>query len=232
MVAETVSLGVLSLPKAVAGLGLVPAIIILVGLGIMATYTGYVIGQFKWKYPHITNMADAGEVLMGKFGREFLGTAQMLFLVFIMASHILTFTVAMNTITDHGTCSIVFGIVGMIVSFICSLPRTLEKMSWLSFVCELGILLWLASLLANRSFPAFISILSAVMITMIAVGVQDNGGPVEATVKTNLFHGFTAVTNIVFAFGKCLSSRIRSLANLCSWTCRIFWSHGRAERPP
>ena len=86
---------------------------------------------------------------MGKFGREFLGTAQMLFLVFIMASHILTFTVAMNTITDHGTCSIVFGIVGMIVSFICSLPRTLEKMSWLSFVCELGILLWLAFLLAN-----------------------------------------------------------------------------------
>jgi len=136
MVAETVSLGVLSLPQAVAGLGLVPAIIILVGLGIMATYTGYVIGQFKWKYPHISNMADAGEVLMGRFGRELLGIGQMLFLVFIMASHILTFTVAMNTITNNGTCSIVFGIVGMIISFICSLPRTLEKMSWLSLVCE------------------------------------------------------------------------------------------------
>ncbi|BCR90719.1 neutral amino acid permease [Aspergillus chevalieri] len=181
MVAETVSLGVLSLPQAVAGLGLVPAIIILVGLGIMATYTGYVIGQFKWKYPHISNMADAGEVLMGRFGRELLGIGQMLFLVFIMASHILTFTVAMNTITNNGTCSIVFGIVGTIISFICSLPRTLEKMSWLSLV-------------------SFISILSAVMITMIAVGVQDDGAAVEATVKTNLFHGFTAVTNIVFAF--------------------------------
>lgn len=40
------------------------------------------------------------------------------------------------------------------------------------------------------------------MITMIAVGVQDDGAAVEATVKTNLFHGFTAVTNIVFAFCK------------------------------
>lgn len=150
MVAETVSLGVLSLPQAVAGLGLAPAIIILVGLGILATYTGYVIGQFKLKYPHISNMADAGEVLMGSFGRELLGTAQVLFLVFIMASHILTFTVAMNTITSHGTCSIVFGVVGTIISFICSLPRTLQKMSWLSLVCKLryprmGVLLLILS---------------------------------------------------------------------------------------
>lgn len=181
MVAETVSLGVLSLPAAVAGLGLVPAIIILVGLGMLATYTGYVIGQFKWRYPHISNMADAGEVLGGKFGRELLGIGQMLFLVFIMASHLLTFIIAMNKITNHGTCSIVFGVVGMIVSFILSLPRTLAKMSWLSLV-------------------SFISILSAVFIAMVGVGVLHPGDRVEAVVDTNLYHGFTAVTNIVFAF--------------------------------
>lgn len=40
------------------------------------------------------------------------------------------------------------------------------------------------------------------MITMIAVGVQGNGGNVEAIVKNDLAHGFTAVTNIVFAYGK------------------------------
>jgi hypothetical protein len=153
MVAETVSLGVLSLPAAVAGLGLVPyvstrlpccntllilnrAVIILIALGIFATYTGYVIGQFKMRYPQVTNMADAGEVIAGKWGREILGVAQMLFFVFVMASHLLTFTVAMNTLTNHGTCSIVFGIVGMVVSFILCLPRTLEKMSWLSLVCK------------------------------------------------------------------------------------------------
>lgn len=136
MVAETISLGILSLPAAIAGLGLVPGLIVLIGLGILATYTGWIIGQFKLRHPHISSMADAGEVLMGSFGRELLGTAQLLFLIFIMASHILTFTVAFNTITDHATCSIVFGVVGMILSIILSLPRTLAKVSWLSLICE------------------------------------------------------------------------------------------------
>ncbi|KAJ5085522.1 Amino acid transporter transmembrane [Penicillium argentinense] len=181
MVAETVSLGVLSLPAAIAGLGLVPALLILVGLGLLATYTGYIIGQMKWRYPHITTMADAGEVLGGKIGREFLGACQILFLIFIMSSHLLTFTVAMNTITNHGTCSIVFGIVGTVISFICSLPRTLVKMSWLSFV-------------------SFGSIITAVMICMIAVGIEKPGSGVVAVVQTDLYHGFSAVCNIVFAF--------------------------------
>ncbi|KAF7590403.1 hypothetical protein BBP40_002904 [Aspergillus hancockii] len=44
MIAETISLGILSLLAAVAGLGLVPASIVLLGLGVLATYTGYVIG--------------------------------------------------------------------------------------------------------------------------------------------------------------------------------------------
>jgi hypothetical protein len=155
MVAETVSLGVLSLPAAVATLGLVPyvlqtsknlyldtdvsnsSIILILVLGVLATWTGYMIGQMKLKYPYIMNMADAGEVLGGAFGREFMGVCQILFLIFIMSSHLLTFTVAMNTITNHGTCSLVFGIVGTIISFLCCLPRTLEKMSWLSLVCEI-----------------------------------------------------------------------------------------------
>ncbi|KAJ5864210.1 Amino acid transporter transmembrane [Penicillium soppii] len=181
MVAETVSLGVLSLPAAVAGLGLVPAILVLIFLGSLATYTGYVIGQMKWKYPHISTMADAGEVIGGKWGREFIGGAQIIFFVFIMSSHLLTFTVAMNTITNHGTCSIVFGIVGMVISFILSLPRTLVKMSWLSLV-------------------SFGSIMTAVLIVMIGVGITKPGDDVVAVYHTDLYHGFSAVCNIVFAF--------------------------------
>lgn len=111
------------------------AIILLVALGLMSTYTGYTIGQFKWAYPHIHSMGDAGEVIMGRFGRELFGTGQLLLVVFIMASHILTFTVAMNSITDHGTCSIVFGVVGSVISFVLCLPRTLAKVSFLSVAC-------------------------------------------------------------------------------------------------
>lgn len=106
------------------------------GIGLIATYTGYVIGQFKEKYPHVLSMADAGEVMMGRFGRELLGIGQLLFLIFLMSSHILTFSVALNVLTEHGTCTIVFGVVGLIVSLVLSLPRTLNNVSWFSIVCK------------------------------------------------------------------------------------------------
>ncbi|KAF4159714.1 hypothetical protein CNMCM6936_004287 [Aspergillus lentulus] len=182
MVAETVSLGILSLPAVVAALGLVPAVILLVALGLMSTYTGYTIGQFKWRHPFIHSMGDAGEIIMGRFGRELFGTGQLLLVVFIMASHILTFTVAMNSITDHGTCSIVFGVVGLVISFVLCLPRTLAKVSFLSVA-------------------SFISVFSAVLVVMIAVGVQRPWhGSVNATVDTSLYKAFLAVCNIVFSF--------------------------------
>lgn len=99
MIAETISLGILSLPSVLSTVGMVPGVILIAGLGILATYTGYVLGQFKMAYPHVHNMADAGEVLLGRFGREFFGAAQTIFLIFSMASHVLTFTIAFNAIT-------------------------------------------------------------------------------------------------------------------------------------
>src|ERR1700744_2703707 len=66
MVAETISLGILSLPRAMADLGIVPGLILLVCLGAMASYSGFVIGQFKIRHPHIHSFACAGEVLFGK----------------------------------------------------------------------------------------------------------------------------------------------------------------------
>ena len=48
-------------------------IILILGLGLLATYTGYNIGLFKLAYPHVQNQADAGEVLGGPVLREILG---------------------------------------------------------------------------------------------------------------------------------------------------------------
>ncbi|OOF92035.1 hypothetical protein ASPCADRAFT_175658 [Aspergillus carbonarius ITEM 5010] len=182
MICESVSLGVLSLPAAVATLGFVPAVILIVGLGILATYTGYNIGLFRERYPHIQNLADAGEILMGPFGRELFGLGQFLFCIFVMGSHLLTFRVMMNTITDHGTCSIVFSVIGMVICIVLSIPRTMKGMTLISFA-------------------SFLSIFSAVMITMIGVGVEKHPGRIiEATVHTNLYTAFSAVSNIVFAY--------------------------------
>lgn len=99
-----------------------------------------------------------------------------------MGSHILTFSIMMNTVTSHGTCTIAFSIVGMIICLVLTLPRTLKKISYMSIV-------------------SFISIVSAVMITMVGVGVERPGdGKVDMTVQSNLYIGFGAVTNIIFAY--------------------------------
>ncbi|GAB1201045.1 hypothetical protein APSETT444_010432 [Aspergillus pseudonomiae] len=157
-------------------------VILIVGLGLLALYTGYNIGLFRERYPHIQSLADAGEILLGRFGRELFGLGQFLFCIFVMGSHILTFRVMMNTITEHATCSIVFSVVGMLISMILSIPRTMKGMTWVSFA-------------------SFLSIFGAVMITMISVSVQDfPGRTIDATVETNLYTGFQAVSNIVFAY--------------------------------
>jgi hypothetical protein len=80
-------------------------------------------GKFKLAYPRVHNMADCGEILAGPFGREFLGWAQIIFLVFICGSHVLTGLIALDTVSDHATCVVVWGVVTAIVCFICTIPR-------------------------------------------------------------------------------------------------------------
>lgn len=110
--------------------------ILIVFLSGISWYTGFVIGQFKLRHPHVHSMGDAGEILIGRVGREILGTGQLLLLIFLMSSHLLTFTILMNTLTMHGTCTTVFGVVGLIVCFLGALPRTMGKVYWMSVACK------------------------------------------------------------------------------------------------
>ena len=188
MVAETISLGILSLPQAMATLGIIPGLILLVCLGAMASYSGFVIGQFKMHHPHIHSMGCAGEILFGRWGGEILGVGQFLFYVFIMGSHILTFSIMMNAITGHASCTIVWMVVGTILSLACNLPRTLKNLSY-------------------YSVASFISIIGAVMVTMIGVsiskpGMKDGILAIRLWARDDLSFrdGFLAVSNMVFAY--------------------------------
>ena len=141
MIAETISLGILSLPSVLSSVGLVPGMLIILGMGILATYSGYVIGQFKGRYPWVHNMADAFEILfrplgLPRFGREFGGAAQTIFLIFSMASHILTWTICFDTLTNSATCTIVWGVVALVLFWIIDLPRTLKNVSYFSIACK------------------------------------------------------------------------------------------------
>ncbi|KAF2091649.1 hypothetical protein K490DRAFT_32850 [Saccharata proteae CBS 121410] len=182
MIAENISLGILSLPAVAASIGLVPGIIVLILLGLLATYSGYVYWQFKMKFPFVNNLADAGQVMFGPIGKEIFGAAFIIFCVFCMASHLLTWTIAMNTITGHATCTLVWGVIGVVVFFLLTIPRTLKNVSYLSIA-------------------SFISIGSAVILTMIALGISPaKGAHIEATLDPSFSNAFLSTTNIVFAY--------------------------------
>ncbi|TCD70291.1 hypothetical protein EIP91_004192 [Steccherinum ochraceum] len=173
MLAETVSLGRWEWSR--------DAFLLLQGLGILATITGYVIGSFKLRYPHVHNMADAGEILFGPIGREVLGAAQVLFIVFLCGSHVLTGMIAFDTITGGASCSVVWAFVSAIICLVLTIPRTLDRIAFMSVV-------------------SFISIIAAVMITMIGVGIAGHTGTVAVTSNLSFAKAFLAVTDIIFAY--------------------------------
>ncbi|KAB8236636.1 transmembrane amino acid transporter protein-domain-containing protein [Aspergillus alliaceus] len=182
MIADNISLGILSLPSAVATLGVVPAVLILLGFSVISWYTGFIIGQFKLRYPQTHSMGDAGAIIMGRFGRELLGLGQLLSCVFSMASHLLTFSLLMNELTDHAICTIAFTVVGLVLSFLGALPRTMDKVFWISLT-------------------SFASIFIATLVTMIATGVQRPArAHIEIITDTTFDKAFLAVTDIIIAY--------------------------------
>lgn len=128
-------------------------------------------------------MADAGDLLLGSPGRRVLGVAQLVFFVFVMGSHILTFSIMMNVLADHTNCTILYASIGLLVSFILTLPRRLEKLSHLSSV-------------------SFISITGAVLTSMIGVTLTKMA-PEHLSVFSpapTVHDACLAITNIVFAY--------------------------------
>lgn len=100
-----------------------------------------------------------------------------------MGAHILSFSIMMNVLTDHATCTIWFTVMGFGISVICTLPRTMKAMSYMSYLSSA-------------------SVLVAVFVCMIGVGVSDK----DVTIRIfnsgiALYEGFGAVTNIIFAYG-------------------------------
>ncbi|RYP21894.1 hypothetical protein DL765_001970 [Monosporascus sp. GIB2] len=189
LIAETVSLGILSLPAVLATLGLGPGVALIVFLSIMSWYSGLVLGEFRRAYPWVQSFGDAGEVLgrsigMGRFFQELMGWAQTTFQIFVMGSHLLTWVICLNNLSDgRNTCSIIWAVVGVFVFWVLNTPRTLKCATYMSFL-------------------SFFSIFTAVMMTVIDVAVERPIG--SASIDTSRQLGFTsaflAATNIAIAF--------------------------------
>jgi hypothetical protein len=82
------------------------------------------------------------------------GGAFVLYWIFVAGAGMLGISIALNSLSSHGTCTAVFVAVAAIIGFALASIQTLGKISWLAWVGLAGIL-------------------SAIFTLTVAVGVQD-----------------------------------------------------------
>ncbi|KAJ5322091.1 uncharacterized protein N7506_011221 [Penicillium brevicompactum] len=218
-IVEAIALGSLGLPSAFASLGMVAGVILTIGLGFVAVYAGYSIGETKLRYPQIGHYADVGQLLLGNVGSKlFLGSFVAL-LVFVIGSHCLTGAIAFQTITQSSSCSIIFSVVSAVILLILAIPPSFAEVAILGYI-------------------DFASIIIAIGVTMIATGIQstNNTGtfvdhaPWSAWPKPGLTFSaaIVAANNIVFAFSfaGCLPSFMEDMHTPEDYVKTLWWLGG------
>ncbi len=204
MIAETVSNGTLSLPSSLAVVGLVPGIILIVFLGAFGTFTAWILIQFKLRHPdgrtpppfprshvfHLShhshenlvhNMGDAGLILGGPLLREILSFGTIALAVFFTGGQLLAGQIALSSLSGSKLCLMLYTGIFAIPTLLFALPRTLDRLSWLSI-------------------PSVISILVAGLIGMIGAGTSFPLASYALVETTDFTTAFISVTNPVFAY--------------------------------
>lgn len=193
---EYVCLAILSFPWAYSVLGLAGGIITTMILGIAAYYTGIILWKFCMLNPNLLNICDIGYKIFGNSKTAYIITIITLVVnnIFIQGLHTLTGATILNTLSEHGTCTLVFSIIICVVCLVLTLPRKLDQiatMGIVSAVC-MGV---------------------ALLLGMIFHGIQGREGTIYkgedhldikitafAPKGTTFVDGFNAFLNITFTF--------------------------------
>ncbi|KAF2643627.1 N amino acid transport system protein [Massarina eburnea CBS 473.64] len=191
LIVEAIALGSLSIPSAFATVGMVAGVILTIGLGLIAIYTSYVVGQVKLRYPMVEHYSDAVRLIWGRFGAELTGAMFAIFLVLLVGSHALTGTIAFINIVDKTwVCALVWSVVSAIILFVVALPPTFAEFAILGYI-------------------DFVSIIVAILVTIISTGVQAHHAPgglgavnwsAWPPPETTFYQAFLSTTNIIFAY--------------------------------
>lgn len=131
-ITNDVGIGILSLPTAMQTLGLIPGIIAILALGLLTTYTAYVLVQFYRRYPTVMNVVDCCQIIGGMPLAWICAIAFELNLALTCASACLTMSIALNTMTEHAICTIAFIAFPTIASWLLCLPRKFK------FIADFG----------------------------------------------------------------------------------------------
>ena len=118
-------------------------------------------------------------VIWGPIGREFVGVMFVIAFIFCTGSGLLGISIGLNSLSNHGACSVAFTFVGTVLTVIISCIRTWGKMTWpLTF--------------------GFISVMAGVLVVVIGVTLRDRPaaapatGPYELGFHTIAYPTFTA----------------------------------------
>lgn len=188
-----IGLGALSLPSTFHVLGFAPGIICFLALGLICTFSGYICGTARQYYPHMHSIGDAAQLLFGKAGREFIGIIYYIYVTLVAGAGMLTVSVALNTLSEHGTCTMVFlGVTCAATFLVGTVFRSLEKVSWISWIGVAGIII-------------------SIWIVAIACLTQDrpaeapSSGSIDRDIrvlpKTTFSQAMAAIANQLFAVG-------------------------------
>lgn len=189
-IVEAIALGALSLPQAFAVLGMIPGIVITIGMGIVAIYTSYIIGAVKIKFPSVAHYGDIGQLLMGDFGYWLYSAVFVIQMTLSVGSHCLTGMIAFANITESSMCALVFGGVSAVILLLLAIPPTFADVAILGYV-------------------DFVSIILAIGVTMVGTGIQQAhmpGGLAASdwsywpTEDVTFPKAAVAISNIVFAY--------------------------------
>jgi hypothetical protein len=182
MITEIVSNGMLSLPSSLAAVGFVPGVVVIFFLGGFATYTAWVLIQFKLRHPEVHTMGDAGMIMFGPVGREVLAAGTVLFAICATGSQMLAGQLTLTVLSGARLCAVAFTGIFAAAMALVSFPRTLGNLTWLSVA-------------------GGVSIIVAGLVGMAGAGAAPGDlGDISIAVTTDFTSAFLSITNPVFAY--------------------------------
>jgi hypothetical protein len=212
----TVATGILGIPTALNTLGAVGGAFNIIGWGAMNacmfvpfynpappnedTDTSVIAGRSRNKHPHCHTIVDLTRLFYGNIAAEVISVLFVLGYVLCVASAILSISVALNALSNHGACSAVFTLVGMVMTIMFASIRTWKSMTWPLAIC-------------------FFCVMAAVLAVII--GAAQLSRPAAAPQEGPYDFGFVAVAYPNFAAGITAANAIFVSSTGCPGTIPI-----------
>lgn len=198
-------------------IGMIPGIFTIIILGIIATYTAYILIQFYRRYPAIRDIVDVAGVMGGRPLAIVVGIANVLNLMLICASANVTLSIGFNTISNHALCTVGFIGLPMVACWLLCMPRSMNFAGWFGIPATISIRKRCPSLQRFRLQNRLLTLpVASVLIVVIALGVnganQNTTGyfgepanePIRMTLGPNplatMNQQFESVLNVAFAY--------------------------------